>query len=343
MNAVCDNHSEVVFVLSSPKEAELFKNEFKFYIESLPIRVFDIETIMVGMGVSFTSEDLLRKYGHTSYQMFKKIYSMLYIDADRFFVLDSEASWISKIDVSQMFSDFFDDPFVVVSEFSSREKQTEFLSDHFDATNHVLGYKLANMPFEHFMWFYTKKTIENFVRDYGSPLQLAEEVYSWEMKTKGHSVGLMETMLLLNYNHECRGDIKYKTIKAEEELDKYLGVKEAADYKHRFFSYAEGGWLGMLEFPCELLTDKNVDGLSNLFKDNHIIVTRCDHTTKKEFELQKLFLGKAGIKILAVSQDHAFLPDQTEEERKKLIADCSKELFKTKLKRNIKRMIGYYG
>lgn len=340
LNAEYDNDCMIAFVLSDPSEADAFKSHFGKYIEKMPIAVFDIESIMSRYDVANKSEELLKRYGHTSYQMFKKIYSMLYIDAERFFVLDSEAAWISAINISNMFDDFFSDPFIVVSDFSSREKTSDFLKDHFDATNCILGYEMEKMPFEHFMWFYTKKTIENFVDQYGQPIEMAEKVFKWEMETKGHSVGLMETMLLLNYLYEGHGNIKYRTVSAEEELAKYLGNDNAIEYRHRFFTYGNGGWLGMLEFPCELLTKDNVDQLARLYRENNIFITRCDHTTKNEYDIQKKFLGQSQIKILAVSQDHAFLPDMDDKAKRELISKFSSAQIKQRFKNTIKRFIG---
>ena len=58
---------------------------------------------------------------------------------------------------------------------------------------------------------------------------------------EGHLVGVMDIMLLLNYYYKRHGAEKYRIVSAKNELDKYLGHKDAMEYRHRFISYSSGG------------------------------------------------------------------------------------------------------
>lgn len=301
----------IAFILSSQDEEEKFKEIIEPYNGILTISCHSFDDIARYYGLEIDSEGILKKYGHTSYQMLKKIYSMLYIDAERYFVLDSEAVWIDKINMSELFDEFYRKPFVVVSNFTSRIKCDNFLKDHFDATNYIIGKKMDKMLFEHFVWFYEKKIIKAVCERYGTPYSMMLKVYNWEMDTKGHSVGLMETMLLLNYLYENSQKLGYQIITVEEELEKQLGSKGKEKFIQRFFQLSNGGNLGILEFPCMMLTIKNYRQLAQIYSNNKIFVTRCDDTSIFNYWLEKQFFKLAHIKILAVSQSHGFLPEIT--------------------------------
>lgn len=299
----------ICFVLSSRAEVKEFQHIIAPYEDSLDIKVYIFDEIIKEYGIELDTDKILEKYGHTSYQMLKKFYSMLYIDAENFLVLDSEAVWIKSINMERKFEEFFDKPYVLVSDFSSRTVSSEYLEDHFDATNFILGYKMEKMPFEHFMWFYKKIIVEKMIEKYGKPYEMMLQVYEWEMETKGHSVGLMETMLCLNYLYENAGALGYQIISAEDELMKYLGKEECERYINRFFESSYGGHLGILEFPCDMLSVKNRLQMAKLFKENRIWITRCDAVTFWNKKYIEEFMINGDIALLAVGQEHIFLPE----------------------------------
>lgn len=299
----------ICFTLSSNYEKEAFNRIISPYIDILNIEVYIFDEIIKSFGIEEDTEVLLKKYGHTSYQMLKKMYSMLYIPAERFFVLDSEAVWIKPTKMLDLFDSFYSNPFVIVSDFETRRITDDCLKDHFDTTNYILGYSMKKMPFEHFVWFYTKDIIRAVTEKYGSPYDMMIKVYDWEMATKGKSVGLMETMLLLNYIYENASSLGYTIIDVETELNKYLGDRKFESYIKEFFKTTKGCQLGLLEFPCDRLNKDNLEGLSSLFNSNHIFITRCDVVSLMNLQKIKIFFHKGNICILAVGQDHIFLPN----------------------------------
>lgn len=332
------NETFIAFVLSNSTERDQFEAEFASYIREMPIETYDVEEFFKLHGVTETSDSILKKYRHTSYQMLKKFYSMLSINADRFLVLDSEAAWISEMNMDMAFDEFFRNPYIVVSNFETRTMQSTFLNDHFDATNFILGYPMKKMPFEHFIWFYNKSLIEDIIATYGQPYDMMIRVYNWEMETKKHSVGLMETMLCLNYIYENASNLCYKVLQAEDELLKYLGKNEMHKYVDEFFTTTDGGQLGILEFPCDRLRRNNVKKLAQLFLDNHIYITRCDSVTIFNKKYIDYFLQKASIKILAVGQEHIYLPDMKDENVKKIILFTTAKDVKIRIKKAIKKI-----
>lgn len=327
------------FVLSSKDELEEFNNIIESYRSLLDIDIYIFDEILKFFDLDIETDEVLRKYGHTSYQMMKKFYSMLYINADRFLVLDSEAVWIKEMSIESAFDNFFDNPFIVVSNFETRRLVSSFLTDHFDATNYILGYEMKKMPFEHFIWFYKKEIIQNIIDKYGTPYDMMIRVYEWEMKTKNHSVGLMETMLCLNYIYENSSKLGYRIIQAEDELIKYLGKKNSEKYIKEFFLTTGGGQLGLLEFPCDRLNCSNIEGLSKLFVNNNIYITRCDYVTLFNKAKIEWFLRHANISILAVGQDHIFLPNISESEIRKIIMKTTINRLKARIKILIKEVI----
>lgn len=325
----------IAFILSSREEADLFGKIIGKYKNVLLVSVYVFDDIMKQYGVRETSDSVLKKYGGTSYQMMKKLYSMLAIDADRYFILDSESCWIRPTNMTELFDRFFNNPFVVVSDFKTRKADSDFIKDHFDATNYILGHCLPKMPFEHFMWFYSKKMIQMICTTYGSPYEMVVKVHDWELQTKGHSVGLMETMLVLNYAYEHKDELNYRVVEAEKELVNYLGTQKANEYINRFFELTLGKYLGIIEFPCMMLTKENCSQMSQLFRDNGIFVTRCDSASIAEYHLEKRFLKDGGINILAVSQDHVFLPGLSGSRR---FARIMKDTMKAMKARMVKRV-----
>lgn len=327
----------ICFMLSSKSEINAFSEIIKPYEGNLDITVYVFDEVIKNFGITIDTEEILKKYGHTSYQMLKKFYGMLYIDAEYFLVLDSEAAWIRQVNMGELLQNFIENPFVVVSDFESRKSTSTFLKNHFAATNYILGYELEKMPFEHFMWIYSKKIINDVIKEYGQPYDMMLKVYEWEMKQRGSSVGLMETMLILNYIYKNADILGYRVICAEKELEKYLGIDGANEYISKFFKVSNGGKLGILEFPCDLLSNDNALNLSRLFKENNIWITRCDTVTYSNKKYITKFVNDAGIAILAVGQDHIFLPGITQKDIKNIVFNHSLQAIKLKVRGLIKK------
>lgn len=337
---VIDSHdTTIAFVLSNFREKELFDKMIKNLRGGLNIETYDIEKILRHYGITNSSEGILKKYGHTSYQTVKKIYSMLYIDAERYLVLDSEASWIKDVSMDDQFKHFFKNPFIIMSDYSTREMTDSFLKQHFEVANHLFGRQLEKMPFEHFMWYYEKSLIQDVCDCLGYPMELIEDIYNWEIGKYGKSVGLMEVMILLNYIYDNRNKYNYKVYYAEELLKEYLGADYSREYITRFYRMNDGGNIGILEFPCMMLNRKNEKVLSRLYADTGINIIRCDETTVFNERIEKRFLEAADIMILAVSQNHGFLTTMSNKEKRTRIKKDSCRYFKRKIKKLIKTMI----
>lgn len=198
---------------------------------------------------------------------------------------------------------------------------------------------MKKMPFEHFMWFYKKTMIEEIIEKYGKPYEMMLKVYEWEMKTKGHSVGLMETMLCLNYLYENAENLGYQIIYAEDELMKYLGKEEGKRYINRFFESSDGGHLGILEFPCDMVSMKNRLQMARLFKENRIWITRCDAVTFWNKKYIEEFILNADIALLAVGQEHIYLPELSRNAVNRILFYTSMKEIVFQMKSFIKKAI----
>ena len=327
----------ITFVLSDKVEKTQFEERFAEYISTMPIEIYDVEAIFKEYGVNETSKDLLKKYGHTSYQTLKKVYSMLYINAERFLVLDSESSWIANTNMDKEFDDFFESPYLIVSKSSSRTITDSFLSQHFAIADYLFGRRLEVMPFEHFMWYYTKEIISKMCADQGFPMKVVERIYDWEIKNFTKPVGLMEVMWIQTYIYDNAKIFSYTIKYTEDMLNSY--VKNSERFIQNFFEYNRGGNIGILEFPCMMLNKKNADSLIKLYREQHINIIRCDETTIFNRKLEEDFLRDAKIKILAVSQEHGFLTTESKNaKRKKMFVQSRKFLIKN-FKKRIKRVI----
>lgn len=330
----------ICFILSTERETSEFDKIIAPYKGRLDIKVYVFDEIVKNFGLEINTEGLLEKYGHTSYQMLKKLYGMLYVPAESFFILDSEAVWIRPTNMNEKFEEFYKAPYIIVSDFSNRIVSSDSLNDHFAATNYILGHEMEKMPFEHFMWFYKKTVVKQIIQKYGQPYEMMLAVHKWEMEEKGHSVGLMETMLCLNYIYENAKELGYRVLQAEEELCKYLGEREALHYINHFFTSSQGEHLGILEFPCDMLLRTNVHNLADLFRNNKIWITRCDMVTRWNKRMIETFLKESGISLLAVGQDHIFLPDISKNTQKTIVRNSSVALIIRKMKQKIKKMTG---
>lgn len=297
----------IYFILDDLSEKHRFEKIVEPYSE-LKINILYFESILREYDISDIPDVLMFKYGKYSYQTLKKLYSMLYIEADFFLILDSESMWVRRTNMSELFMNFFAAPFIMGS---SRELRmfegtyTEFIQDTLKAVEIALENECKYIFQEHFTWFYTKQIVEELCKRHGMPLEIVDKVYRYEMLERGAKFGLMELSLLHEYIFENKERYGYKFIDVEEALKHYMGVLLYEEYRNSFIDTFYGQ-MGIIEFPFNKLEKKYVRPLGKLFLNNGISILRCTQSKKRDYLLQKRLARYAKPNILAASQNHWF-------------------------------------
>ena len=288
----------------SAKEKYEFKRIIEPYNKSLNIHILLFEEILEKFGVNEKPDQLLKKYGKFSFQTLKKFYTMLYIKADRYLVLDSETMWIRKTNMKKIFDDFFDKPYIVGS-IIDKYTQSSFNEYVIDNVEFLLKFKSNLWFLEQFAWFYDEKILRDLFEEIGSPIEAIDKVYN-KIKKVGNEkgIGVFEIILYCNYIYKNKEKYQYKVINANDECEKYLGHVKFEEYMYEYFKIYDGN-CGLIERMMVLLTKNNVHDFEKMFVENNFNIIRCDRALKR-YTLQKEFIKKAKPYIFAASQDHLF-------------------------------------
>lgn len=296
------NEVTIIFTISKDEE-KLFKNIIKPYKE-LPIQVLYFEELLAHFGISQTPQLLMDKYKKFSYQTMKKFYTMLYSKADYFLVLDSESMFIRETNISKLFDDFKQSPFISYSNLNERAYLSNFTENVINNIDYILNTNCDKWFLENFVWFYDKNILKDMVNDLGQPIEFVDKIYQ-NRNAQGIESGVFEIELYQAYIYMNNFKYNYNLINVNEKLRIALGNDRYNNYVKSYTDKYKGDF-GLVEMAMLLLTTDNIEPLANMFKDNKFNIIRCDNSEAKNYLLQTKFLNIVQPNILAASQDHAF-------------------------------------
>lgn len=262
------------------------------------------EDILQYYGISFSPNELLKKYKKFTFQTLKKFYTMIYSDADRFLVLDSESMWVKETNMKYLFEKFFESPFIASSSISFRNSIGDVIQESCDNVNFLLDKSCDRWFLENFVWFYDKAILNDMFQCYGSPIEMADKVYDLQVEQKIRT-GIFEIELYQAYLYHNKDKYNYTVIDIDKLLESKLNtslLRKYLDDHNKLFN----GACGILEHAMLLLTHSNWKSLANMFKTCNFSIIRCDYSNFENIELQEKFLNIVQPNILAASQEHAF-------------------------------------
>lgn len=135
---------------------------------------------------------------------------------------------------------------------------------------------------------------------HGSPFQIIDRVY----RKNGKNPGVFEIILYNNFIYLNNARYQYSIVNSNELLKNYLSEQQYKAYLERYYQKYVGN-CGLLERVMDLLDRDNKDAIIRLFNDYKLEIVRSDCDIKS-YRLQKRFLEKVDVYILAASQDHFF-------------------------------------
>lgn len=270
------------------------------YTKRLRIHVFVFENLLEYFQIKEDPELLLRKYGRFSFQTLKKFYTMLYAGKEKYLVLDSESMWSAPTSMREEIERFFEKPFVPYSPvLLQREGVLAQLA--VENVGHILNTSVNKWCLECFCWFYETKFLRELFGIAGSPIKIVKKTYAFEQK-KHRNVGVFEILLYTAFLEAYHSD-RYTFIDIYSEIRNALSKDEFERYSSRVWGLFNGEG-GFAEHMSLLLTPENCGPLAKVYRKHNFIAIRCETNSKENFILEKRFLGEAGVKILAASQDH---------------------------------------
>lgn len=291
----------------SQDELEEFQNLIRPYIKRADIRVLVFEDILAVFHVPESTSDLLKVYGRFSFQTLKKFYTMLYINAEKFLILDSESAWIRKCLMAEEFERYFNRPFVAGSLLKSRERKNKIVTYMAQYADVLIGTPCDRWTIETFMWYVDRTILESIFQQIGSPYECAKKIHEIEINLKRKPWGFMEALLYQDWLYLNREKYGYRMLDVDKTLNQYLPGEQCQKYRDQFMKCYTGS-CGYIERPLECVDRSTVCGMAKLFADNDIRIVRCQSTSDYErYRIQKKFLRRVKPCILACSQDHAFL------------------------------------
>ncbi len=293
---------QIVFTISATEFFE-FNDIIYPYSKDANIRVVMFEDILRHFRINATADQLLERYGRFSFQTLKKLYTILYVNAEKSLVLDSESMWVRPTKMTDEFETFFKNPFVSYS-VMRQDQRNEFVNEVIKNTNLALGIKdNGNWFLENFVWFYDIHILKDLFQECGTPIHIVEKIYQIT-KNKVEQPGVFEIMLYHGFIFNNASKYHYRIIDINKQLDEYLGYEGKIQYLRRFYAHYRGA-NGIVEQAMSLLTASNIDGLAQMFSEDNFSIIRCENSDAN-YEIQKRFVEKLNPCILAASQNHRF-------------------------------------
>ncbi len=301
---VIDKDNETLLFTISKEEEETFKKITDKYCNGIKFETLFFEDILKHFGISLSPKELLKKYKKFTFQTLKKFYTMLYSDADKFLVLDSESMWVRKTNMNELFENFFNSPFIAGSSISNRDSVSDFTQGVNDNVNFLLGKPCDRWFLENFVWFYDKAILNDMFQFYGTPIEMAEKVYSLKDEQKRES-GIFEIELYQAYLYNNNNKYNYTVLDVDNLLKSNFSPELLQKYFEDYNNHFKGN-CGILEHTMLLLNDANWEILAGMFKKYRFNIIRCDYSIFENIKLQEKFMDIVQPNILAASQEHAF-------------------------------------
>lgn len=293
----------IIFTISK-NEADQFKIITDKYCNNINYETLYFEDILKHFNIALTPDELLIKYKKFTFQTLKKFYTMLYSDADRFLVLDSESMWIRDTNMKELFEEYYNKPFIASSSLVNRKTMSNFMRGVIDNTNLLLETNCERWFLENFVWFYDKNILKDLFNKFGSPIEMTERIYELRGRQRIES-GIFEIELYQAFIYQNLEKYNYKHLDIDEILKNALSEELFKVYMESYHKKF-GGNCGLLEHSMVLLKENNCEALAKLFNKYNFNIIRCEYTHLGNVKIQEKFLDVVNPNILAASQEHAF-------------------------------------
>lgn len=298
-----------IYFIISLNEKETFEKIIGKYRESIDIKILFIEYLFELNKIKETPAEFLEKYGRFTFQTAKKFYSMINIDAEKYFVLDCESMWVRKTNMIKLFEDYFKSPFLVTSKIE-KEKRVDYV---FNSMLNNIEY-ILDMPqntrwfIEHNMWFYEKSILEDLFKQYGTLYSMIQKLalYNHNLKLQNKlKYGIFEIVLYYAFIYKNNNKYKYKHYDINAILEENIPQDILIDYYNKFYEKYQGS-TGIIEQYMSLLTEDNWQYFTDVFKKLGLKVVRCQYININQYKPLNNFMDIVQPDILACSQEHIF-------------------------------------
>ena len=291
----------IIFTISK-NEATKFRKITNQFEKELNIKTVYFDDILKKYNINIPENTLLKKYQKFSYQTLKKFYTMLYVEYDRFLVLDSESMFIRKTNIKKLFDNYFESPFITISDVREQIYTNNFKEGVIYNIDSILKINKPIWFLENFIWFYDKKILINLFDEYGEPIDIVERI---RIKTKERFLepGCFEISLYQGFIFKNSNRFRYRVLDANKLLKESLGEQSYKDYIDSLLKKYDGAF-GLLEMSMMLLTSNNIISIANMYKKLSFNIIRCDSSNFHIYKLQQAFLEIVQPSILAASQGH---------------------------------------
>ena len=321
LNKYLEDKSFPICIIISKSESTEFTNIIKLYKNSLNIRVYFLEDILIKFNIKETPDELMALYGRLSFQTIKKIYGALYIGAQQFLFLDSESLMIRATNMDLLFDEYFKHPKFFISKIDNRNKiyKSDFTYEFIRSITSLMNEKPEFYTTESYEWFYDLNILKDSIKKLGQPIDV---IRNYNMpNTHPNLEGILEALWYyqyLLYNNKYG----YKVYVVDDELKKYLN--EEYPRFHADFNRHPVYACGVLEC-CTIFFDKNnVDGFIKFYNHFSLKIGRLEYPQNHQNAIyQQEFLKKTDLHILASNQNNILQVDKCEHLNK-----CNKHLAK---------------
>lgn len=328
-----DRSSIVIYFVISREESDEFKKITSEYNEKLKIKILYIDDLMPAYGLDESAQEFLKKYGRFSFQTIKKFFALLEIPERYSLVLDSESMLVRETDFLNLFNNYFDNPFLILSDVDPIYRNDHFFNLMLENISSILKMDHVQWPIEHFMWFYDKKILLDLF-EYTGSIQSMLHLLEEKNKTINDSVdskyGIFEIVLYSLFILKFNKKYKYSLININRILREFLGDRQYNAYMNEYYHKLNGS-CGIIEHAAILITNANYRTIANIFRTLNLKVIRCDFTNKENYHIQRKFMSIVNPNILASSQSHAFGINKP--------TDIFKQFHKDKLYKHIDRFV----
>ena len=300
---VVDPKSVVLCFTISEEEREEFEKIASKY-PNAQIKICIFEKILKSFNINDTTDELIQKYGKFSFQTLKKLLTILYLQAPRCLILDSESMWIRECSMGKLFDDYFESPYLTVSSIHSK-KWDSFTKQEIYNINYALEMKCQYWPLENFVWFYDINILNDLVSEYGAIIDIVENVWN-KTKFSPWQSGVFEILLYQQYILKNLDKYSYEVIHIDEKLKEVLSQKAYRLYVQRVEKrYGYGG--GLAEHLSESILPDEAAAVGKMLEKCKQSIIRCDGSLYySAYENEKILMDSAAPVILAASQEHYF-------------------------------------
>lgn len=307
---------EINFILSDAEEKQtLEKIIAQHKIEN--VHCWNIIDILGSYGIHINVDNLLNVLGKFSYQTIKKLYAIHYLKYEQSLVLDSESLICSRVNINNLFDNYFKAPYVFYSKMPLDEEYKKGL-DYITSINVSM---LLNITFDNcwylegFHWFYDIKIVNDLFEKFQN--NLYNIIFDFSLKNENYSKAIFECILYYQFIKN-ENKYHYNFINSTEYLQKRITDKEKQKINNKMIErnckylpftihgFEFGGiknikiWAKFLKkYHCQIVrlypirNKKKMYIIKNILQnfDTKIICSTDEVGMYKKFEIKKFFLN----------------------------------------------------